>query len=339
MTRRRPRSLGDVGEHAWLAAVLPTLPPGPRRGRVLVGVGDDAAVLRGRTRPFVVTTDALVEGTHFERGWLRPRVLGRRAYRIAASDVGAMGAAPVAVLLAVTAPPAMPARDLTAITAGLAAEATAHGATLVGGNLARGERLALTITVLGEAPGAIARRSGARAGDVVVVTGPLGAAAASVAGLRAGARVRLPEVPDRVALGVALAGRVSAMIDLSDGLHQDLGHVCRASGVGAEVALADVPVAPGCRRRFGSGAAAAALTGGEDYELLATLRPGALAAARRIAARHGAALAVVGRIVAAPRGVRVAGPDGRRWTPARGGFDHFVRPRAGRAVAGPETRG
>jgi thiamine-monophosphate kinase len=327
MTRPRPRSLGDVGEHAWLASLIPRLRSARRRRRVLVGPGDDAAVLGAGDRPLVLTTDALVEGTHFERGWASPRALGRRAYRVAASDVAAMGATPIAALLAVTAPPSMSARDLTGLTAGVAAEATAHGAALVGGNLARDARLALTVTVLGEAPGAVVRRSGARPGEVVVVTGALGAAAAHLANRRAnrraGRRVRLPEVPDRAAVGVALAGVVSAMIDLSDGLSQDLGHVCRASGVGAMVALADVPVAASCRRRFGPAAPAAALTGGEDYELLATLPPAALAVARRVAARHGVALAVVGRIVARPRGVRVVGPDGRPWTPARGGFDHF----------------
>lgn len=324
MSRGRPPSLGDVGEHAWLASMLPTLPPARRGGRVLVGAGDDAAVLRGSRRPLVVTTDALIEGTHFERAWLRPRALGRHAYRMAASDVGAMGALPVAVVVGVTAPPTMPARDLRALTAGLAAEAGAHGAALVGGNLARGERLALAVTVLGEAPGAVVRRVGARPGDVIVVTGPLGGAAADLAARRAGGRPRWRAVPDRVALGVALAPHVSAMIDLSDGLRQDLGHVCRASGVGATLVLADLPVAAACRRRFGREAAAVALAGGEDYELLATVPPDALGAARRIARRHHVALAVVGRIAARPPGVRVLGTDGRPIPAGRGGFDHFA---------------
>jgi thiamine-monophosphate kinase len=324
MSRRRPASLGEVGEHAWLATLLASLERAPPGTRVLVGPGDDAAVLRVGGRPLVLTTDALVEGVHFESGRIGPRALGRRAYRVAASDVGAMGARPTAVVLATTAPVTFPARSLAAITTALAAEATAHGAALVGGNLTRGPCLALTVTVLGEAPGPVVRRSGARPGDVLVVTGTLGAASAAFARGGRGPRTRVPAVPDRVALGAALAPHATAMIDVSDGLLQDLGHVCRASGVGATVALADVPIAAACRRRFGDDAPAMALGGGEDYELLATLRPGALVAARRVAGRHGVALAVVGRVVAAPRGVRVLGPDGRRWRAPRVGFDHFA---------------
>lgn len=323
MSRRRPPTIGDVGEHGWLARVLPALASGRRGARVLVGAGDDAAVLRGRARPLVVTTDALVEGTHFERGWIGSRALGRRAYRVAASDVGAMGAVPIACVLAVGAPRTMPARELTAVTTGLAAEARAHGAPLVGGNLSHGEQLALTVTVLGEAPGRVVTRSGARPGDVVAVTGTLGASAARLAGARAG-HGGLGALPDRVAVGVALAPHVGAMIDLSDGLVQDLGHVCRASGVGAVVGLGDVPVAPACRRRFGAAAPEMAVTGGEDYELLVTVRPGVLARARAAAERRGTTLAVVGRIVARPRGVRLVGPTGTPVLLRRSGFDHFA---------------
>jgi thiamine-monophosphate kinase len=321
MTRRRDRSLAAVGEHGWLASLLPTL---PRAGKhVVVGPGDDGAVLRPGKGALVVSTDALVEGVHFERGWIGARALGVRAYRVAASDIGAMGARPIGVVLSVGAPSTFPARDLTAITRGLAAEGARHGAPLVGGNLTRASALSLTVTVFGEAPGRVVCRDGARPGDVVVVSGSLGGMTASVAACRRARGRRLASVPDRVALGVALASLVSGLIDVSDGLQQDLGHLCDASGVGAVLSLGDVPLAPACRRAFGDEAATAALTGGEDYELLATVRPGSLAAARRAAKRQGTSLAVVGAIVAAPRRVRVIAPDGSSWDPRRAGFDHF----------------
>ena len=124
MSRRAGPTLGDVGEHAWIDRLSPMLTRQAALGRVIVGPGDDAAVLRPGTKPIVVTTDALVDGVHFRRAAVDPRALGRRAYRAAASDVGAMGGRPIAAVLALTAPRTMDATALGRVTAGAATEAS-----------------------------------------------------------------------------------------------------------------------------------------------------------------------------------------------------------------------
>jgi thiamine-monophosphate kinase len=318
----RARRLRDVGEHGWLARVLPGLPSGPR---VLIGPGDDAAVLRAGRGPQLVTVDALIEGVHFRRAWATPRALGRRTFRVGASDLAAMGARPTAVLLALECPPARPAAEITSFVGGLAAEAGRHGAALVGGNLSAGPRLGATVTVLGEAPGRILTREGARVGHLVVVTGTLGASAAAVRALRRGRRVPWPLPPDRLAAGALLARHATAMIDLSDGLLQDLGHVCRASGVGARIDVGRLPVAPRCVALAGKAARGLVLAGGGDYELLATVPAARWPVLRAAATRVRCRLTAIGEIVAGQgvavheRGTVVRGD-------ARGGWDHFARP-------------
>jgi thiamine-monophosphate kinase len=316
----RSRRLRDVGEHGWLARVLPGLPSGPR---VLVGPGDDAAVLRAGRGPQLVTVDALVEGVHFRRGWAPPRSLGRRAFRVGASDLAAMGARPTAVLLALECPPVRPEAEITRFVRGLAAEAARHGAALVGGNVSAGRRLAASVTVLGEAAGRVVTRAGARAGHLVVVTGALGAGAAIVRALRAGERMPWPLPPDRLVAGALLARHASAMIDLSDGLLQDLGHVCRASGAGARIDVSKVPVAPRCVALAGKAARRLALAGGGDYELLATVPPARWHALRAGAARIRCRLTVIGEIVAA-RGVALHEHGAPVRTPGPRGWDHFA---------------
>jgi thiamine-monophosphate kinase len=168
-------------------------------------------------------------------------------------------------------------------------------------------------------------RAGAHVGDGVYVTGALGAMGAAVRALVAGRRGRLPAVPDRGAVGPQLAGVASAMIDVSDGLVQDLGHVCRASGVGAVVEAARLPVAASCRRALGARAAVFAATAGEDYELLFTVSPRRAGALSRIASRLGCRVTRIGTIVAGRPAVRLVDAGGRAIVPPRGGFDHFRR--------------
>src|SRR6185369_1298658 len=185
---------------------------------VRVGPGDDCAALRIGGKSLLVTTDALVDVVHFKRGWLSPRALGERAYRVNASDVAAMGGRPIAAVVAMEVPRGVSAATLDGIVAGFVAAARRHDAALVGGNLARGPALAITVTLLGLAPGRVVTRPG----DVVVVTGTLGATGTAVRDRRGGRRAALPRLPDRVAAGVALARVASAMIDVSAGLVQDL---------------------------------------------------------------------------------------------------------------------
>jgi thiamine-monophosphate kinase len=318
-------SLRDVGEHVWLHDRIGRLPAAPAGGRIVVGPGDDAAVVRVGRRPLVLTTDTLVEGVHFRRSWVTPRTLGRRAFAVNASDLAAMGAVPRFALLALEAPAATRVGDLDALVGSFASEAARAGARLVGGNLAASPHLAITAALVGEAVGPIVTRAGGRPGDRVYVTGALGATGLAVRDLRAGRRRRLPEPPRRGHVGVALARLASAMIDVSDGLVQDLGHLCRASGVAAEVELAALPVARACLSALGERARLFAARAGEDYELLFAMRPAREPALRRLARRLDCRVTRIGRLVRGRPAVRVLGPDGVVLPVSRGGFDHFRR--------------
>jgi thiamine-monophosphate kinase len=308
----------QIGEHGWLRAVLPHLAAAARRRDVLVGPGDDAAVLASAGRPLVLTTDALREGVHFRSGWAPWPLLGRRAFRANASDLAAMGAVPRAALLALDVPPAMPVRALTAFVRGFAADARRHGAALVGGNVSRGARFGATVTLLGTLPGPAVTRDGARPGDTIFVTGRLGAAAFAVRALRAGRAGRLPLPPVRLRAGVRLASLASAMLDVSDGLVQDLGHLCRASHVAARRDLALVPCVPEAVRLGRAGRLVAA-TGGEDYELVFTVPAANLGRLAR--ARLGCAVTPIG-VIERGRSVRVV-DAGRAVRVGRVGFDHL----------------
>jgi thiamine-monophosphate kinase len=313
------RRVADVGEHRWLRTLLAALGPIAGRQGIVVGPGDDAAVLRPGRRPWVVTTDAQREGVHFRAGWLSWTALGRRAFRVNASDLSAMGSLPRAALLALEVPARFEAAALTAFVRSFAAEARRHGASLVGGDVSAAPRFGAVVTLLGVLPGRAARRNAARPGDAVFVTGRLGAAAWAVRARRAGRRAPLPLPPVRLAAGRALASLAGAMIDVSDGVLQDLGHVCRASGVGAELRLDRLPVTPSWRRLGRRGRLLAA-TGGEDYELLFTVPQARLARLARAAL--GCRVTRIGTIVRG-RGVRVLDAGGRPLHVPHGGFDHF----------------
>jgi thiamine-monophosphate kinase len=314
----RLREIGEFGAIARIERAAARSRAGTRG--VVVGIGDDAAVLRARAgEDLVATTDALVEGVHFRFATQAARAIGRRALVANLSDLAAMGARPLGCLLALAAPPSLPVRTLDALVAGILDEAAAHGCPLVGGNVSRARETALTLTALGAvARGRALRRCGARPGDRILVTGTLGGAALEVALAERGrGRVRRVAVP-RLAAGRALARLpgVGACIDISDGLEADLAHLLDASGVAAELEPARVPRPRGfdaACRRAGLDPERLALAGGEDYELLFTLRPGAPAAAR-VARLLGVPVAEIGR-------VHRRRPGGRT-RPARG-FRHF----------------
>jgi len=321
------------GEHDFLEGIRGLVDGGGRGGGVLVGIGDDAAVVRtsGLT---VLTTDTVMEGVHFRPGWLRPGELGVRAFRAAVSDVAAMGARPRYVLLSLEVPVLAPGRTrfdprfATALIRGLARDARGAGAALVGGNIAAASCWALTVTVVGEARTKPVTRDGARAGDVVVVTGELGGAAAGVAALSGGGAspaltrgYRNPPTRVEVAAELAEAGLLHAMIDVSDGLLQDLGHLSRRSSVRVEVDTDAVPIHAAARRLTATREAALALavTGGEDYELAMTVAARHVPAITRIAARHRCRVSVIGQVRSGKPAV--VDVTGRKWPQA--GFDHL----------------
>jgi thiamine-monophosphate kinase len=280
--------VADVGEHALIARVRDRVPPAP--GWVAVGLGDDAAVIvPERNALEVVTTDALVEGVHFDRAFTPPSAIGHRALAVNLSDLAAMGAAPRAALLSLVLPPGLPLADFEAMVDGFMALAAAHGVALIGGNITRSPGpLIVDVTAIGTArPRRVLTRSGARPGDEIWVSGDIGSAAAGLQSLAAGAceggrmaacESAFLEPQPRVRLGTLLGRNraASSCVDLSDGLADGLHQLADASSVGLEVESAAVPVTAEARSWFegrGLDPVTAALTGGDDYELLFTVRP------------------------------------------------------------------
>jgi thiamine-monophosphate kinase len=317
VTRRAP------GEFELIARFTRALPLAGRG--VVLGPGDDAAVLRPAPgEDLVATVDAVVEGVHFDRR-STPADVGWKALAVNLSDLAAMGARPLWALVALALPRGTPAATVRGVARGLGACARAYATPVVGGNVTRADALSLTLTVLGAVPeGRALLREGARPGDLVAVTGTLGDAALGLARGAAAPLARRQRRPTpRVAAGLALAGLARAAIDVSDGLVQDLGHLCRASGVGARIGVLELPLSPAYRRaaRRLEDPWAAALGGGEDYELVVALPPARLAAAREASARAGAPLTVIGRFVRG-RGVRVVGAQGEALRPPAG-HDHL----------------
>jgi len=313
-----------MDEFSLIDAIVAALGDATSGRGVVLGPGDDASIA---TLPpdcdLVSSIDAFVEGVHFPRGAPGAHV-GHRVLGASASDLAAMGADPLHALVAVTLG-AEHGHWVVDLARGLGAAARSFGIAIVGGNLARGP-LAITVSVHGYAPRGVAlRRSGARAGDRVFVSGDVGAAGAALASLphdpppiatlaraRFGdacygvARYYLPQ--PRLALGVALRGVATAAIDVSDGLVADLGHVCRASGVGARIELERVPIAPGVD-------AERAIAAGDDYELVFTAPPGA---DERLASFG---VTEIGAVVDEP-GVVVT-RAGRRIDLTSAGYQHF----------------
>lgn len=334
--RRRPPTgepaLRDVGEHPFLRALRARL--AARRGdapHLIVPPGDDCAVVAPVDEPLAVTTDALVEGAHFRRDWLSSSEIGARAIAVNLSDLAAMAATPTWALVAITAPPELPARVLDEILDGCAAACEEAGAAMIGGNLTTAPLLSITVTAAGTVPGRCLTRAGARPGDALVVTGTLGGAAAAVAALLAGEtpdpalRERYARPVARVAAGRALArAGAHAAIDVSDGLLADLGHLCAASGVGAVVERERLPRLAPVATLDAAGADHAA-TGGEDYELLAACPPDLVARLADVQREAGVALTVVGECVDAARGIVLRDATGRAHAVRSAGFDHFAR--------------
>ncbi|MDE2497791.1 MAG: thiamine-phosphate kinase [Xanthomonadaceae bacterium] len=300
-----------------------------RRGDVALGIGDDAALLDVPTgKQLVACTDTLVAGVHFPAA-TAPEDIGWKSLAVNLSDLAAMGAEPAWALLALTLPDA-DARFVERFADGFATLADKHAVALIGGDTTQGP-LSITVTALGIIPRGMAlTRGGARAGDSVFVTGAVGDAAGALKLLLDGrptpapllARLHRPE--PRVSAGLALRGTASACSDISDGLLADLGHVCAASGVGAEIDADALPLSSALRAAFVDAACRElALAGGDDYELCFTLPcecEGRVAPAL-VAAECGATR--IGRIVAGS-GVHVVDARGNGIETPRAGWEHFA---------------
>lgn len=290
---------------------------------LIVPSGDDAAVARPGGAVSVTSIDAVVDGVHFTLAAWPAEAVGYKAVAAALSDLAAMGALPGEVYVAAGVPTGFDELHFDELTHGIAAAAEAHGAHVAGGDLVRSGELWLSVTVVGYAASEqqIATRSGAAPGDLVVVTGDLGGAARALELLEQGSDPASDELSKqlrptpRIAAGAALvAAGASAMIDISDGLAGDAGHIARASGVAIEIELAKLPLAPGITDPL------YATTSGEEYELLATIRPEHLEQVSAALTECDTRLSAIGE-VSEGNGVRLTGAGGRD-VEARG-FDHF----------------
>jgi len=299
-----------------------------RRDDVALGIGDDAAVLAVPAgRRLVVALDTLNEGVHFLPG-TAPADLGWKALAVNLSDLAAMGAEPAWLTLSLSLPRADESWAC-AFADGLFALADRHGMALVGGDTTRGP-LSVGVQAIGLVePGRELRRSGARPGDSVLVSGTLGDAAAALGQLKAtgkadpALRARLDRPEPRLALGRRLAGLASACIDVSDGLLADLGHLLDASGCGARIELARLPRADAMRVDSEAELWDLQLAGGDDYELCFTVGAARLAEAEGLAAELGVRVSRIGTVEAQP-GIRCLRPDGGLHQPPAAGWDHFV---------------
>ncbi len=296
----------------------------PLSREVRVGPGDDAAVLEGG---WVVCTDMAVEDVHFRRSWMSDEEVGHRAALAAISDIAAMAATPVALLLSVAAP--VEGVDLAALSRGVQSAASKSRACVVGGDVSRSTgSLVIDVVAMGRVESPV-QRTGAEPGDEIWVTGALGGAAAAVRAWEGGSEPRpefrsafvAPALRVDVALALVEHEIVDAMIDLSDGLAGDIGHIAAASGVAAHLEADRVPVAPHIVDDHGASEALdLALFGGEDYELCFVSDPGVVDV-DYFASRFGVRLTRVGT-VAHGEGVWLheGGEEPRR---LRGGFDHW----------------
>ncbi len=307
------------GEFSLIERFLSHFP----RAKVQVGPGDDCAVLAPGKGAQCVTIDALVEDVHFTRAHFTPEDIGHKALAVNLSDLAAMGARPRWFLCALALPRELPRRALLGLARGMSALAEEHGIALVGGNFTSARELSITITAAGELRTSPITRSGGRPGDVLYVSGTLGEARLGLLHLQEGRRrssaiLRQKRPRPRVALGLLAARFASAGLDISDGLAQDLGHLCRASGTGAELGLSLLPLSPAVRAALGP---QGALAGGEDYELLLAIPPSRTSAFERACGRAGERVTRIGQLTGGPPGlIRELGGRSLR-LPA--GFDHF----------------
>ena len=298
---------------------------------LLAGVGDDAAVIGGTRADgshLLVTTDMLVENSHFRCDWATPEQIGIKSVVCNVSDIAAMGGTPTFMFVSLALAPETEVQWAESLYRGMGKACRRYGVTLAGGDTTHGAAVTISITLLGRvAPENLCLRSHARPGDLLCVTGPLGSAAAGLAMMTAG--LNPPDLLKekhltpgcRLDVGPAIAPLAHAMIDVSDGLAAEVNHICKQSGTGAEIVAADIPMHPlafEAARMTGSDPLTFALAGGEDFELLFSIAP----QDRQQLERRGIDVVTVGKVTNAAEGILIRLPDGKSQALA-GGYNHF----------------
>jgi thiamine-monophosphate kinase len=344
MSEPAPETIAALGEFGLIARLTAGLAARPD---VLVGVGDDCAVLDlGGDQALLATCDALLDGSRFLQRVATPEQIGRHAMATNLSDIASMGGVPSYALVSLLLPADLPAAFVDGIYRGLREEAERYGAVIVGGNIVGAPALGLDITLLGRVRrGQALLRSGSRPGDALLMTGTLGEAAAGLhlllhpevevpesiaARLKAAQLTPTPCVPEGRLL--ATLGVVTAMLDISDGLAADLGHLCACSGVGARLDEAALPITESTRQAAQHARQSAldwALYGGEDYQLLFTTSPEAVPRiSETLWLATGTPVMVIGEILPPQAGLSLRASDGTVKSLVPRGWDHL------RCVAG-----
>ncbi len=311
---------------------------GPR-SKLLIGVGDDAALWHSSAAAHLATTDTLVAGVHFPREGVSWEDLGWKAMAANVSDIAAMGGRPEYALVTLGLPDDFDVDDVVALYRGMTAVGREYGIVIAGGDMVRSSDVIITVALTGRATESqrgeaiVLRRNAGHAGDLIAVTGSLGNAAGGLrlimenkpASPEAAAFLRRAHLcpQPRVELGQSLLRMgVRCAIDVSDGLAQDLRHICEASGLGAIVRTRDIPVSQYLSRTFPEEALAMAAGGGEDYELLFT---GPVGVVDRVRGRFPIPITVIGSLVEGlEQGVRFVDENGREVSFATTGWDHFA---------------
>ena len=334
--------LSRLGEFGLIEKIRRSTPKG--RG-VRLGIGDDAAWVANPTGFSLITADLLIEGIHFDFSWTTMFDLGFKTLAVNLSDIAAMGGVPAYLMLSLGIPAQFDSKKIAGFYRGIGALAAKSGVALIGGDTNMATSFLASACVIGHAPYRPISRRGAKPGNDVYVTGTLGDSALALQFLKTGTGPTKPRHSQlyarhhrptpRLITGRLLAKErlATAMIDISDGLVQDLGHICQASHIGSVVLAESLPLSPAYRRLAGAAGLSLALTGGEDYELLFCARRRDRESIRQLQGRAKVAITRIGRCVAAKQGITVLDGLGSPLDIPATGHDHFKNggpPRQGR---------
>jgi thiamine-monophosphate kinase len=327
--------LSRLGEFGLIDRIRRTAPTG--RG-VRIGIGDDAAWVANPTGSSLVTADLLIESVHFDLRWTSLFELGYKSLAVNLSDIAAMGGVPAFAILSLGIPVNFDSKQIDDLYRGVNALARKCAVAIVGGDTNIAKSLIISVCVIGDPPARPIRRNGARVGDDIFVTGTLGDSALGLKLLkrnlpRPGQRFfaqllqRHHQPTPRIIAGALLARHrlATAMIDVSDGLLQDLGHVCRASRTGAVIWDEFLPLSPAYRALAGKDGTRYALSGGEDYELLFCARPQNRTRIEKLEERAGVGVTRIGTCVAIKKGISVIDSSGKALPIRFKGHDHFKK--------------
>lgn len=324
--------LSHLGEFGLIERIRRSLPKG--RG-VRLGIGDDAAWVDNPSKSSLVTADLLIEGVHFDLKWISFLDLGFKSLAVNLSDIAAMGGIPAYAILSLGIPRYFDSKNIDDFYRGIRQLARTSRVVVVGGDISVAKAFTISVCVIGHPPRRPIRRDGASIGDDIYITGTLGDSALGLKLLRLGRnqgtdraavklRARHRRPTPRLAAGALLAKEnlATAMIDVSDGLVQDLGHICRASSVGAVIFHEQLPLSAAYRSLCGKDGIRPALSGGEDYELLFCARRPNRARIEKLSRHTRLPISRIGNCVA-ERGIAVVDSLGRNIILDARGHDHF----------------